>query len=80
MNIKAINSVLPAKTCQPIKEVSFARNAEKPEQPLAETPDTDTFTPSEPGTLEQKYDMACLLAAYYKTQYEALAKQGNCNA
>lgn len=80
MNIKAINSVFSPKSCQPIKPVSFARNAEKPELPLAETPDTDTFTPSEPGTAEQKYNMACLLAAYYKTQYEALAKQGICNA
>ncbi len=80
MNIKAINSVLPAGNCQPIKEASFAKKAERTGEIPAETPDTDTFTPSEPETLEQKYDMACLLAAYYKTQYEALAGQGGCSA
>ena len=80
MNIQAINSVLASRSCQPIKAVSFARNVEKPEQPLAETPDTDTFTPNQTGSVEQKYNMACLLAAYYKTQYEALTKQGACNA
>lgn len=28
--------------------------------------------------LQQKYDLACQLAAYYKTKYEELSKKGNC--
>ena len=85
MNIQAISSVFAPKSCQPIRNVGFAKKpeqVEKPELPelMSETPETDTFTPAEPGTAEQKYNMACLLAAYYKNQYETLAKQGCCNA
>ena len=85
MNIQAISSVFAPKSCQPIRNVGFAKKteqAEKPELPelMSETPETDTFTPAEPGTAEQKYNMACLLAAYYKNQYETLAKQGCGNA
>lgn len=85
MNIQAISSVFAPKGCQPIRNVGFAKKAEQVEKPelpelMSETPETDTFTPSEPGTAEQKYNMACLLAAYYKNQYETLAKQGCCNA
>lgn len=91
MNIQAISSVFAPKSCQPIRNVGFAKKTEQVEKPeqvekselpelMSETPETDTFTPAEPGTAEQKYNMACLLAAYYKNQYETLAKQGCCNA
>lgn len=79
MNIQAVNAVTSARACQPIKPVSFEKKAQKPsftKEVLAD----DKFAPSKPATLEQKYDMACLLAGYYKTQYESLLQKGNCIA
>jgi len=79
MYIRAVNSVSNAKACQPIKPVNFGEKTGKQDVSIIpETPAEDTFVP--PETLEKKYNMACLLAAYYKTQYEALSKQGCCNA
>lgn len=76
MNIQAINAALPVSACQPIKKVEFAgAKPQKIENSPAEQ--ADTFTPN---NIEQKYDLACRVAAYYKTQYEELLKNGNCIA
>lgn len=76
MKIQAINAALPVSACQPIKQVEFARGkSQKVDNSQAEQ--ADSFTPS---NLEQKYDLACRIAAYYKTQYEQLLKNGNCIA
>ena len=94
MNIQAINSAVAPRACQPIKPVSFAQkdeikskteeiigsDAEKEWCKKPEKFSEDVFTPSEPSKLEQKYDMACLMAGYYKTQYENLLKEGKCSA
>ena len=62
--------------CQPLRRVEFGRRENAPvivEEPIVSQ---DTFVP--PTTAEQKYNFACLVAAYYKTQYENLLKNGCC--
>lgn len=73
MQIQAVNSVNSMINCQPIKQPSsFSKRP---------TPDTITDPVSKDGNdetvIEQKYDLACRLAAYYKQQYEALLKSGS---
>ncbi|MBQ3641144.1 hypothetical protein II906_04355 [bacterium] len=70
MNIQAIT---PVSVCQPVNRVDFAKKAKKTEAvtvPAKESPEK----------LAAKYDTACCLAAYYKTQYENLLKNGCCEA
>lgn len=73
MRIEAINNAM---SCQPLRRVEFGRRENAPvivEEPIVAQ---DTFVA--PPTTEQKYNFACLLAAYYKTQYENLLKNGCC--
>ena len=63
--------------CQPIKSQSFAQAAPY-NYSHKDTEKSDTFTPSDPYTQEQKLDLACRLAAYYKTQYENLQNKSAC--
>ncbi len=75
MRIEAINNTM---NCQPIRAIEFGRRENAPvivEEPIIAQ---DTFVA--PATTEQKYNFACLLAAYYKTQYENLLKNGCCEA
>ncbi len=75
MKIQGINNNI---NCQPLRKVEFARRENTPiiiDQP---TVPQDTFSKNE--LTEQKYNFACLLAAYYKTQYENLVKNGCCKA
>lgn len=77
MKIQAVNNAI---NCQPLRNVDFGRKKNAPiiiVEPVT-TPAGDSFTP--PPTAEQKYNFACLLAAYYKTQYENLLKSGCCEA
>lgn len=75
MNIQAVSSANKMLSCQPIKQIEFAK---RPTPTIIEDPATseDTFT-SDTSTLAQKYDLACRLAAYYKNQYETLLKEGS---
>ena len=81
--IQAINSVT-AVNSQPIRPVNFAGrrpSAEEvymKEQTLGNNEDTVSFTNN--TTLEQKYDLACRIAAYYKAQYDELVQNGSCSA
>ena len=80
--IQAINPMMSSVSAQPIRPTSFG-NHSVPETFLREETlenEEDKFTPSEPYTMEQKYDLACRVAAYYKNQYEQLAEQGACLA
>lgn len=76
MNIQAINSANAMLSCQPIKQVEFAK---RPTPTIIEDPVSpeDTLEIENPSTLEQKYDLACRLAAYYKGQYETLLSEGS---
>lgn len=38
----------------------------------------DSYAPTQQNVTEQKYELACRVAAYYKTQYENLLKEGSC--
>ena len=65
--------------CQPIKQPDFGKKAQKNiiiSDPIGD----DSFTSLEADTYEQKYNMACRLAAYYKLQYENLLNDGCCEA
>ncbi len=42
--------------------------------------EVDSFVNSDSSVLEKKYNLACQVAAYYKTQYENLLKNGECIA
>ena len=73
MRIEAINNAI---NCQPLRRVEFGRRENAPV--IVEEMPQDSFIP--PATTEQKYNFAGLLAAYYKTQYENLLKNGCCEA
>ena len=78
MNISAINSINSALACQPIRKINFTQKQPiEPKEPVKESGDSSSFSTS---NLQQKYDLACRLAAYYKLQYESLAKNGYCEA
>ena len=74
MKILAVSPVMPTEGCQPIKP-EFAGKKQKKIHPVS-----DKYTPSDSVVLEQKYNFACRLAAYYKTQYEKLLHSGKCLA
>lgn len=82
MKIQAISPMMSTVSAQPIKPISFNRESAQQEFLKTQTfgEESDIYTPSDPETLEQKYDIACRLAAFYKHQYESLAKNGNCIA
>lgn len=79
MNITAINSINTTPACQPIRKINFTQRQQQVEnkEPVQNSGDTCSFSNA---NLQQKYDLACRLAAYYKLQYENLAKNGSCNA
>lgn len=81
MKIQSISSIV---NYQPVTRVNFARKKEEQDtKDKITTPDilnTDVIILSTKNNLEQKYDLACRLAAYYKTQYEDLLNSGKCNA
>ncbi len=82
MRIQSINPSMSVNSCQPIKQVEFARK-KSPEVELSSVLKQDVFDEEikqDSYTIDQKYNLACLLAAYYKTQYEQLAKQNGCLA
>ena len=77
MKIQAINSAMSSVFAQPVGRVEFSKqqSSDFKENPRAQQNiNCDTFD------MEQKYDLACRLAAYYKTQYEALKENGCCMA
>ena len=88
--IQAINPMLSAVNVQPIKPVSFGKNHSVPETFLREQTfgkDEDSYTSSDPRTMEQKYDIACRIAALngilareYEEKYNQLLEQGTCLA
>ena len=77
MKLNAINAVNSAINCQPLKNVAFSKKQAPeaaPEQFLSADVVVLEHTPS---ALEAKYDLACRLAAFYKTQYEQLLNEGS---
>lgn len=80
MNVQAINSAMSSVLCQPVNRVEFARREAPSKHKEMSVEKTDSFASSDPYTMEQKYNLACRLAAYYKTQYEALLENGCCIA
>jgi len=72
MKVQAVNNTKQLPPCQPIKPEfstqSFSQNK-------VDNDSKDTFTSSNKN-FEEKFDFACRLAAYYKTQYENLLKTG----
>ncbi len=76
MKIQAVNSI---SSCTPVKPVEFTKRKQKPVVTEAPALQEDLFSSSKDIT-EQKYNFACRIAAYYKTQYENLLKAGYCLA
>ena len=77
MKVQAISSAMSSVFAQPVGRVEFSKqhSSEFKSNPRAEQNiNSDMFV------MEQKYDLACRLAAYYKTQYEALKENGCCMA
>ena len=67
-----IQAITPVSVTQPVNRVDFSKNKKVvPSIPLQS---------KESQVIADKYDTACLVAAYYKTQYENLLKNGCCEA
>lgn len=85
MKIQSVKSVMPV-NCQPIKPNNFGAKRPSIEDMLIEQDslpfdnDDDICTLSNTSILEQKYDLACRLAAYYKNQCQQLLTNGSCIA
>ncbi|MBQ9246544.1 hypothetical protein IJ182_09790 [bacterium] len=82
MKIQAISPVMSNMASQPIRPVSFA-GRKAPEIYLKEQTfnDPDDFSSvTSKDTAEQQLDIACRIAAYYKTKYEQLLENGSCMA
>lgn len=74
MKLNAVNSAI---NCQPLKNVAFSKN-QAPEVVSEQFPTMDVVViENSPSALEAKYDLACRLAAFYKTQYEQLLNEGS---
>ena len=88
MKIQAINPLMSATNCQPLRPASFDRRNDSETYLKEQTfGDVNSFTSSSPCDLDKKYDLACRfaalecqVAAYYKTQYEKLLQNGDCIA
>lgn len=76
MKVQSINSAMSSVFAQPVSNIEFSKHSSSVKSNPREQQalDCDTFV------MEQKYDLACRLAAYYKTQYEALKENGCCMA
>lgn len=72
------NNVKPA---QYMREAVFCQPQEK-EDSFQSSPknDIEALIGQDSSLMAKKYELACHVAAYYKTQYENLAKQGCCLA
>ena len=71
-NLKPAQAMHKAVLSQPVeKEDTFVPSPKN---------DIDALIGQDPSLLAKKYEVACHVAAYYKTQYENLAKQGCCFA
>ena len=82
MKVQAINPMVSTINCQPIRPVKFAgRNAAEDymNEQILNNPE-DSFSQSKTDILEQKYDLACRLAAYYKQKYEEIKNGDGCLA
>ena len=80
MKIQAITSAMSAYCCQPVSKVEFARHKSPQVENTTPANEADSFVQDDMSTMEQKYDLACRIAAYYKTQYESLLEKGSCIA
>jgi hypothetical protein len=77
MKLNAINAVNSVINCQPLKNVDFGKKQAK-EASYEQFPQMDVVVLEHtPAALESKYDLACRLAAFYKTQYEQLLNEGS---
>lgn len=80
MKIQSINSPMKTVGCQPIRQVEFSQKKVQDSKPNNDSQNQDKLTLSTSETLEQKYDLACRIAAYYKQKYQQLLKSGHCVA
>ncbi len=85
MSIQAITPIDSNKSLNSINNLKQNKQNFVPEsEPLIPESielENDEFENSNsPKMLEAKYDLACRLAAYYKTQYNCLTKDGSCVA
>ena len=79
MNVNAINSAMNLSGCQPIRNQSFSHSM-PPNYSINDTENEDVFTPADPYTQEQKFELACRLAALYATKYKELQQKTGCYA
>lgn len=71
-NVKPAQYLHKAVFCQPQeKEDSFVASPKN---------DIEALIGQDSSLMAKKYELACHVAAYYKTQYENLAKHGCCQA
>lgn len=73
------NRVQTQMACQPLKKAQDYEFA-MPFKAIAHNEDGDSAELSTGNTMEEKYDFACRLAAFYKNQYENLKTKGSCEA
>ena len=79
IGLKSASAQMPRVACQPIRK---AQNYEfaMPFKSVHHNEDGDVAELDTNMSLEEKYDFACRLAAFYQQQYENLRTQGCCEA
>ena len=77
MKIHAINSAMSSVFAQPVGRVEFSKQHSSD---FTVNPRAEQNINSDLFVMEQKYDLACRVAAYWKTQYDELKENGCCMA
>ena len=77
MQIQSINAINSMSRVNPVSKVDFEKR--KTPQTEGNNEIKDSFISSS-DNINQKYDIACRLAAFYKNQYDNLVKEGSCQA
>lgn len=77
MKIHAINSAMSSVFAQPVGRVEFSKQHSSD---FTVNPRAEQYINSDIFVMEQKYDLACRVAAYWKTQYDELKENGCCMA
>ena len=77
MKVQAINSAMSSVFAQPVGRVEFSKQHSSY---FKTNPRAEQNINSDMFVMEQKYDLACRLAAYWKTQYDELKENGCCMA
>lgn len=79
-NVNLVNNSQPLRQVAAVPLRNNSHDNSTPLKNIQAFSANDSMETSETEMLQKKYDFACQLAAFYKTKYDELSKNGSCNA